>query len=186
MRMAFSIHQNSDLTPPLAVGQCIEGKTTFFQPRGQLHKQPGSLKRVQDNSFLTQDYYHCSCGPEDHTALLPDALTQQQRAKDSRVSEKSRGNSRKRGCLAGFKVTRLYSWPDIVQLSIQHAQHTNAAGQAAHGDGITEDGVRFQYAPGISPQMKEWVRNKLLAGCHTRQIMKEHVRNRLCLCQAML
>ena len=74
---------------------------------------------------------------------------------------------------------RLYSWPHIVQLSIQHAQHTNAAGQAAHGDGITEDGVKFQYAPSISPQMKEWVRNKLLAGCHTRQIMKEHYKNSL-------
>jgi len=157
-------------------GQSLDGKTSFYLARAKQSNQPGSLQRPQDNSFLTQETYHCSCGPEDFSKELPDALTQQ-RAKDSRVSGKARGNSRKRGCLAQFKVTRLYCWPDVAQLSLRHAAHTDAAGNAAHGDVITAQGVKHMYAPALSAEMKDWVRTKLLSGVPTRQILKEHWKN---------
>ena len=104
-------------------------------------------------------------------------LLAQQRAKDSRVSGKARGNSIKRGCLAQFKVTRLYCWPDVAQLSLRHAAHTDAAGNAAHGDVIIAQGVKHMYAPALSAEMKDWVRTKLLSGVPTRQILKEHWKN---------
>ncbi len=157
-------------------GQSLDGKTSFYLARAKQSNQPGSLQRPQDNSFLTQETYHCSCGPEDFSKELPDALTQQ-RAKDSRVSGKARGNFRKRGCLAQFKVTRLYCWPDVAQLSLRHAAHTDAAGNAAHGDVITAQGVRHMYAPALSAEMKDWVRTRLLSGVPTRQILKEHWKN---------
>ena len=79
--------------------------------------------------------------------------------------------------MAHFKVTKLYCWPNIAQLRIHHAAHTNASGDAAHRSGITQDGVRFQYAPAVSPHLKEWVCTKILAGTHTRQILEDHYKN---------
>ena len=124
-------------------GQSLEGTTSFFLIGSGQSSQPGSLKRPQDNSFLTQETYHCSCGPQNFSNEVPEALTQQ-RVKDNRVSGKARGNSRKRGCLAEFKVTRLYCWPEVAQLCLRHAAHTDAAGNAAHGDGITAQGVKHK------------------------------------------
>ena len=60
----------------------------------------GSLKRPQDNSFLTQETYHCSYGPQDNRSCVPEALTQKQPSQGSRVSKTARGESRKHGCLS--------------------------------------------------------------------------------------
>ncbi|DBB04165.1 TPA: hypothetical protein ACH3X1_013209 [Trebouxia sp. C0004] len=152
-------------------GLSLEGRTSFSIARTETPNQPGSLSRPQTNSYLTQ--CTCSCGPQDFSSVVPVALTQE-RPTGSRVSSKARGNSRKRGCLAQFKVSKLYCWPDIAQLSIHHAEHTNAAGKAAHGDGITEEGVRFQYAPSLSQEIKSWVCKMLQSGAHTSQIIKDH------------
>ena len=163
----------------LRAGLSLAGRTSFFVIRTEKGAQPGTLKRPQANSFVKQQTFHCSCGPEDFSSLAPEALTQQHVHDSSRVSAKARGNSRKRGCLFQFKATTLYCWPEIVQLSPRHAEHTNAAGSPAHGQNITEQGVRYQHAPALSQDIKDWVRTKLLAGVPTRQILKEHYKSSL-------
>jgi len=97
--------------------------------------QAGSLKRPQDNSFLTQETYHCSYGPQDNRSCVPEALTQKQPSQGSRVSETARGESRKHGCLSHFTASRLYLYPDVMRLSIRNSDHTDAHGNAVHGCG---------------------------------------------------
>ena len=160
----------------VCAGQSIDGRNSFYISRTDKGNQPGSLSRPQANSILTQTTYHYSCGPQVLGSLPPHAL-KQQCPESSRVSSKARGDSRKRGCQAEFKVTRLYCWPSIVQLWIQHAAHIYKSGDTAHGDGITQDGVRFQYAPAVSPHLKKWVCTRILAGIPTRQILKEYYKN---------
>lgn len=41
-------------------------------------------------------------------------------------------------------VTKFDSWPKSVQLSIQHVHYTDAAGPAAQGEVIIEDGVTLR------------------------------------------
>ena len=52
-------------------------------------------------------------------------------------------------------------------------------GNVAHGGGVTQDEVRFQYPPALSQHVKDWFRTKLLARAHNRQIVKDSPRFRL-------
>lgn len=111
---------------------------------------PGSLKRPRRDSFLSRKVYHCSFGPEDHRGCLPEALTQQDRPKASRVSKKDKGQSLKRGCLQRFTVIHLYEHEEVAQLLIQHPEHTDAAGNVVHGNALTVQGVK--HLPAFSHQ----------------------------------
>ena len=124
----------------------------------------GPLKRPQDNSFLTQETYHCSYGPQDNRSCVPEALTQKQPSQGSRVSETARGESRKRGCLSQFTASRLYLYPDVMRLSIRNSDHTDAHGNAVHGCGVDAKGVKHLHGTcsvsdheGLGPhQLVEW------------------------------
>ena len=82
-----------------------------------------SLKRPQTNSFLYQETYTCSNGPEDCCSCLSEGLTQKRRPSDKRTGSRGKGTFRKRGCLAGFMVTHLHLWPDVGS-SASDIQHT--------------------------------------------------------------
>ncbi len=137
----------------------------------------GSLKRPQDNSFLTQETYHCSYGPQDNRSSVPEALTHKQPSQGSRVSETARGESRKRGCLSQLTASRLYLYPDVMRLSIRHPDHTDAKGNPVHGCGVDAKGVKHLHGPALSQTMKDWVRTSLLNGSTTQQILKQHAKS---------
>lgn len=75
--------------------------------------------------------------------------------------------------------TRLYLYPDIVQLTVKHPQHTDAAGSHVHGCRIANKGVKHLHGPSLSQTMKDWVRTKLLDGCTTQQIIAQHTKSAL-------
>ena len=62
----------------VCAGQSIDGETSFYISKTDKGNQPGSLSRPQANSILVQTIYHCSCGLQGFSRLLPHALTQLQ------------------------------------------------------------------------------------------------------------
>ncbi|DBA85112.1 TPA: hypothetical protein ACH3X2_005835 [Trebouxia sp. C0005] len=133
-------------------------------------RQPDSIKRPQVNSFLCQQTYTCSFGPEDDCSRLPEALTQMERPKNSRIGSRDNGTSRKRGCLSSFMRTQLYLCSDVMRLSVRQSQHSGAAGNLVHGNNIHEQDVKHNHAPGLSQKIKDWVRSQLLDGQTAQQI----------------
>ncbi|KAA6421245.1 MAG: hypothetical protein FRX49_08731 [Trebouxia sp. A1-2] len=72
-------------------------------------RQPDSIKKPQVNSFLCQQTYTCGFGPEDYCSRLPEALTQKERPKNSRVGSRDNGTSR--NCnLRAKQLTETASW----------------------------------------------------------------------------
>ena len=159
-------------------GESLRGSTRYYLAKKEI-KSAESLKRPQNNSFPSQETYHCSYGPQDHRNCLPEILVQPGRIKDSRASNKTKGNSCRRGCLASFVSSILYLSPDITQLTIRHEEHTDAAGHHVHGCHMVGKGVKHLHGPALSQTMKEWVRTRLLNGDTTRQIMAQHTKSAL-------
>ncbi|KAL3144283.1 hypothetical protein ABBQ32_004048 [Trebouxia sp. C0010 RCD-2024] len=127
-------------------------------------KQADSLERPQHNSFVFQETYTCSFGPEDYRSRLPEGLTQKERAKDSRLGIRDKGTSRKRGCLSGFTATKLYLWPDVMQLSVKHPRHTDAAGNPVHGSHILAQDVQHHQGYHSAIKGNELARKSRLQG----------------------
>jgi len=140
-------------------------------------RQPDSIKRPQKNSFLCQQTYTCSFGPEDYRSRLPEELTQKERPKNSGVGSRDNGTSRKQGCWSSFMCTQLYLWPDVMRLIVRHSQHSDAAGNLVHGSNIHEQDVKHNHAPGLSQKTKDWVCSQLLDGQTTQQIMAKHTKS---------
>ncbi|KAL0021959.1 hypothetical protein WJX79_007464 [Trebouxia sp. C0005] len=70
--------------------ESVSEETTYYMARSD-SRQPDSIKRPQVNSFLRQQTYTCSFGPEDYRSCLPEALTQKERPKNSRVGSRDNG-----------------------------------------------------------------------------------------------
>lgn len=163
----------ANLVPPAGEGN--RGQTQYWLAKREKN-EAGSLKRPQVNSFLVQDTYHCSYGPEDFRGCLPEALTQKDRPANSRVTKKDRGQSCKRGCLQQFTISKLYDYSEVAQLSMKHSEHTDKAGNVAHGSSLAAQGIRELHAPHVSDKMRDWVTIKVNDRCTTQQILKQHAK----------
>ena len=163
----------ANLVPPAGEGN--RGQTQYWLAKREKN-EAGSLKRPQVNSFLVQDTYHCSYGPEDFRGCLPEALTQKDRPANSRVTKKDRGQSCKRGCLQQFTISKLYDYSEVAQLSMKHSEHTDKASNVAHGSSLAAQGIRELHAPHVSDKMRDWVTIKVNDRCTTQQILKQHAK----------
>ncbi|DBA90827.1 TPA: hypothetical protein ACH3X1_004029 [Trebouxia sp. C0004] len=106
----------------------------------------GSLKRPQDNSFLTQETYHCSYGPQDNRRCVPEVLTQKQPSQGNRAS-------------CAFPSGILNTQMHMAMLSMAVEQMPS---------------MKHLHGPALSQTMKDWVRTSLWNGNTTQQILKQH------------
>ena len=138
-----------------------------------------SLKRPQTNSFLYQERYTCSFGPEDSAAACQKASHRNSAPQTRGQAAEKRAPPASVVALAGFTVTQLYLWPDVMKLSVRHSAHTDAAGELVHGSSIPEQDVKYNHAPVLSRKVKDWVRSQLLDAQSSQQIMAKHAKSAL-------
>jgi hypothetical protein len=95
----------------------------------------------------------------------------------SRLTRAKNGESKKRGCRCRFNVKKLFYMRDIVEIVYYNTRHANGDGLVVHGEVWAGD--RARYATQISPAIRTWVVNCLLAGVPIAKIMSMHIERAL-------
>jgi hypothetical protein len=81
----------------------------------------------------------------------------------------------KRGCLASFLIKRLYTRPNVAEITIYHKAHTRTDGSFAHGEHDPESiSHLFHYAPRMSQALKDHIWAQLNLGYTIKQIYDKH------------
>ncbi len=74
-----------------------------------------------------------------------------------------------------FSIKRLYTRPDVVEITIYHKAHTRIDGSFAHGEHDSEYISRMsRYAPCMSQALKDHIWAQLNLGYTTKQIYDKH------------
>ncbi len=84
--------------------------------------------------------YQCGYGPKDYR-------------KNSTHTQ-----SIKRGCLTSFSIKRLYTQPNVAEITIYHKVQTRIDGSFTHGEHDPESiSCMFRYAPCMSKALKDHI-----------------------------
>jgi hypothetical protein len=101
--------------------------------------------------------YQCGYGPEDY------------RKNSTHI------RSIKQGCLTSLSIKRLYTRPDVVEITIYHKAHTRIDGSFAHGEHDPElISCMSRYAPRMSQALKDHILAQLNLGYTVKQIYDKH------------
>ncbi len=101
--------------------------------------------------------YQCECGPEDYW----ENTTHMQ--------------SIKWRCIVSFLIKRLYTRPNVVEITIYHKAHTWTNGSFTHGEHDSKSISRMsRYAPCMSQALKDHIWAELSLGYMTKQIYDKH------------
>jgi hypothetical protein len=74
-----------------------------------------------------------------------------------------------------FSIKRLYTRPNVVEITIYHKAHTRIDGSFAHGEHDLESIFRmFRYAPCMSQALKDHIWAQLNLDYTTKQIYDKH------------
>ncbi len=81
----------------------------------------------------------------------------------------------KRRCLASFSIKRLYTRPDVAEITIYHKAHTRIDGSFTHGEHDPESISRMShYASHMSQTLKDHIWAQLNLSYSTKQIYNKH------------
>jgi hypothetical protein len=101
--------------------------------------------------------YECGYGPKDH------------------CKNPNHMRSIKRGCLAHFSIKRLYTWPNVVEITFYHWTHIWANGDPTHGAcDLGSTSWMLAYAPHVSHKLKEFIWTQLGLGYTVKQVYDKH------------
>ncbi|KAL3132220.1 hypothetical protein ABBQ32_008809 [Trebouxia sp. C0010 RCD-2024] len=119
-------------------------------------KQAERLQRPQYNTFSLPGK-PAALVLRTTVAAFQEGLIQEEHPKDSRLGIRDESTCRKHGCFSGFTATKLYPWPDVVQLGAKHVRRTNVTGNPhLLWQPHLCSGCLAYHAPFMPCQMKEW------------------------------
>ena len=161
----------------IATGRVPDSLKSYEDPGVSIQtnhtKTAADVKRPETNSWIHKLHLHCSYGPKDQhqqsQKLKPKAADTTDSDKKPRRHLVDLGDSRKRGCTAGFSITRLLLWPDICEVSFFSLEHVDSTGQPCHGPAApTAAGTKHAYAAWLSPGLQDWIIAELRSGANAR------------------
>jgi hypothetical protein len=81
----------------------------------------------------------------------------------------------KHNYLPHFSIKRLYTWPNVVEITFYHRTHTQANGDPSHGAcDPRSTSLMSTYAPHMSHKLKDFIWTQLGLGYTMNQIYVEH------------
>ncbi|MCO5554535.1 hypothetical protein L7F22_008065 [Adiantum nelumboides] len=155
------------------MNQFVQGESersdapTNFRVQWKKTKAPDSLKRVNNDCFLTQIGFWCCYGPLDYRGQVPKIHSKRRAIKGKHFV----------GCQCHFVVNQLYLFPEVARISYIQFQHIDGADNICHGKFYEGPLNKLKFAPWLSTQMKEWICSMLHKGFTPQQVFAQHIQS---------